>query len=128
MLGFHVAGYDLVAVAVEYYRLADMPGLIAIPLFTLAGYVLGESGAPKRLVRVSESLLGWLPGGLAIVALVTCAFFTAFTGASGVTITHWNDMSAVLRVRERVCLALAARAGPGTAGHPNRPGGAGRRV
>jgi C4-dicarboxylate transporter DctM subunit len=86
LLGFHVAGYDLVAVAVEYYRLADMPGLIAIPLFTLAGYVLGESGAPRRLVRLSESLLGWLPGGLAIVALVTCAFFTAFTGASGMTI------------------------------------------
>lgn len=86
LLGFHVAGYDLVAVAVEYYRLGDMPGLIAIPLFTLAGYVLGESGAPKRLVRLSESLLGWLPGGLAIVALVTCAFFTAFTGASGMTI------------------------------------------
>lgn len=86
LLGFHFAGYDLVAVAVEYYRLGDMPGLIAIPLFTLAGYVLGESGAPKRLVRLSEALLGWLPGGLAIVALVTCAFFTAFTGASGMTI------------------------------------------
>jgi C4-dicarboxylate transporter DctM subunit len=86
LLGFHAAGYDLIAVAVEYYRLGDMPGLIAIPLFTLAGYVLSESGAPKRLVRLSEALLGWLPGGLAIVALVTCAFFTAFTGASGMTI------------------------------------------
>ncbi len=86
LLGFHVAGYDLVAVVVDYYRLGDMPGLIAIPLFTLAGYVLGESDAPKRLVRLSEALLGWLPGGLAIVALVTCAFFTAFTGASGMTI------------------------------------------
>ncbi len=86
LLGFHAAGYDLIAVAVEYYRLGDMPGLIAIPLFTLAGYVLSECGAPKRLVRLSEALLGWLPGGLAIVALVTCAFFTAFTGASGMTI------------------------------------------
>jgi C4-dicarboxylate transporter DctM subunit len=86
LLGFHVAGYDLIAVAVEYYRLGDMPGLIAIPLFTLAGYVLSESDAPKRLVRLSDALLGWLPGGLAIVALVTCAFFTAFTGASGMTI------------------------------------------
>ena len=86
LLGFHLAGYDLMSVTVEYYRLGDMPGLIAIPLFTLAGYVLSESGAPKRLVRLSEALLGWLPGGLAIVALVTCAFFTAFTGASGMTI------------------------------------------
>lgn len=86
MLGFHLAGYDLMAVAVEIYRLGDMPGLIAIPLFALAGYLLGESGAPRRLVRLSNALLGWMPGGLAIVAIVACAFFTAFTGASGVTI------------------------------------------
>src|SRR5688572_28871492 len=86
LLGFHAAGYDLIAVAVEYYRLGDKPGLIAIPMFTLAGYLLGESGTPKRLVRLSMALLGWLPGGLAIVAIVACAFFTAFTGASGMTI------------------------------------------
>lgn len=86
LLGFHLAGYDLIGVAVEYYRLGDMPGLIAIPLFTLAGYLLGESGAPKRLVRLSDALLGGLPGGLAIVALLACAFLTAFTGASGMTI------------------------------------------
>ena len=86
LLGFHQAGYDLISVAVEYYRLGDKPGLIAIPMFTLAGYLLGESGTPKRLVRLSMALLGWLPGGLAIVAIVACAFFTAFTGASGMTI------------------------------------------
>jgi C4-dicarboxylate transporter DctM subunit len=86
LLGFHAAGYDLIAVAVEYYRLGDKPGLMAIPMFTLAGYLLGESGTPKRLVRLSMALLGWLPGGLAIVAIVACAFFTAFTGASGMTI------------------------------------------
>lgn len=86
LLGFQAAGYDLIAVAVEYYRLGDKPGLIAIPFFTLAGYLLGESGTPKRLVRLSLALLGWLPGGLAIVAIVACAFFTAFTGASGMTI------------------------------------------
>lgn len=86
LLGFHLAGYDLIVVTVEFYRLGDMPGLIAIPLFTLAGYLLGESRAPKRLVRLSDALLGWMPGGLAIVAIVACAFFTAFTGASGVTI------------------------------------------
>jgi tripartite ATP-independent transporter DctM subunit len=86
ILGFHAAGYDLISVAVEYYRLGDKPGLIAIPLFTLAGYLLGESGTPKRLVRLSMAFLGGLPGGLAIVAIVACAFFTAFTGASGMTI------------------------------------------
>ena len=86
LLGFHAAGQDGVAVAVEFYRLADMPALIAIPLFTLAGYLLAESQAPQRLVRISNALLGWLPGGLAIVAVIACAMFTAFTGATGVTI------------------------------------------
>ncbi len=86
LLGFHNAHEDLITVAVGYYQLGDKPGLIAIPLFTLAGYLLGESGTPQRLVRLSLSLLGWLPGGLAIVAIFACAFFTAFTGASGMTI------------------------------------------
>lgn len=86
LLGFHIAGQDGVAVAVEFYRLADMPALIAIPLFTLAGFLLAESRAPQRLVRMSNALLGWLPGGLAIVAVLACAMFTAFTGATGVTI------------------------------------------
>jgi tripartite ATP-independent transporter DctM subunit len=86
LLGFHAAGQDGVAVAVEFYRLADMPALIAIPLFTLAGFLLAESQAPQRLVRVTNALLGWLPGGLAIVAVLACAMFTAFTGATGVTI------------------------------------------
>lgn len=85
-IGFHGAGYDLTVVAVEFHRLANMPGLTAIPLFTLAGYLLAESRAPQRLLAVSDALLGWLPGGIAIVGLVACALFTAFTGASGVTI------------------------------------------
>lgn len=86
LLGFQRAGYDLIAVPVEMYRLGDMPGLIAIPLFTLAGYVMAEGSGPRRLVRLSNAIVGWLPGGLAVVAIVACAFFTAFTGASGVTI------------------------------------------
>ena len=86
LVGFHAADYDLAVVAVEFNRLASMPGLVAIPLFTLAGYVLSESQAPRRLLRVSDALLEWLPGGFAIVALVASALFTAFTGASGVTI------------------------------------------
>lgn len=86
LLSFHFLGIDTSAVIVEMYRLASAPTLIAIPLFTFAGYILAESKSPKRLVNLSNALFGWLPGGLAIVALVTCAFFTAFTGASGVTI------------------------------------------
>jgi hypothetical protein len=86
LLGFRREDVDLSVVAIEIYRLAEMPALVAIPLFTFAGYVLGESRAPDRLVRLTHVLLGGLPGGLAVVSLVTCALFTAFTGASGVTI------------------------------------------
>ncbi|HET7844486.1 MAG TPA: TRAP transporter large permease subunit, partial [Xanthomonadales bacterium] len=86
MLGLHAADYDLAIVAAEFFRITEMPVLIAIPLFTIAGYLLGESKAPQRLVRVTDALFGWMPGGLAIVAIVSCALFTAFTGATGVTI------------------------------------------
>ena len=86
LLGFHAAEVDLSVAAIEFYRLAEMPTLLAIPLFTFAGYLLSESSAPVRLVALTRALLGWLPGGLALVALAACAFFTAFTGASGVTI------------------------------------------
>ncbi|MBC6941357.1 MAG: TRAP transporter large permease [Xanthomonadales bacterium] len=115
LLGFHAAGQEGVAVAVEFYRLADMPALIAIPLFTLAGYLLAESRAPQRLVRLSNALLGWLPGGLAVVAVLACAMFTAFTGATGVTIVALGAVlyPALLQQNygERFSLGLLTSAG-----------------
>ena len=81
MLGYLRSDIDLSAIAIEIFGIAEMPILLAIPLFTFAGYVLSESKAPDRLVRVTNALLGWMPGGLAIVAIVACSFFTAFTGA-----------------------------------------------
>ena len=70
----------------ELFRVADFPALIAIPLFTFAGFLLAESQAPRRIMGFVEALCGWLPSGLAVVALAATAVFTAFTGASGVTI------------------------------------------
>ncbi len=84
--GFYYLDVDLSVIAIELYRIADTPVLLALPLFTFAGYLLGESRTSQRLVRLTQAFLGWMPGGLAIVAFVACAFFTAFTGASGVTI------------------------------------------
>lgn len=86
MLGFYSEDIDLSVISIEVYRLAEMPVLLAIPLFTFAGYLLGESQASTRLVNLTNSLLGWMPGGLAIVTIFACAMFTAFTGASGITI------------------------------------------
>jgi len=86
MVGFYSEQIDLSVISIEIFRLAEMPVLLAIPLFTFAGYLLGESQASQRLVTLTRALLGWLPGGLAIVSIIACALFTAFTGASGVTI------------------------------------------
>jgi C4-dicarboxylate transporter DctM subunit len=86
LLSFYLLGVDLSIVIIEMYRLAANPLLIALLFFAFAGYVLTESGAGKRLVRLSTAVFGCLPGGLAVVSLLSCAFFTALTGASGITI------------------------------------------
>ncbi len=86
LLGFHATDVDLAVLTIELYRLTNTPLLIALPFFTLAGYLLAEGNTSHRLVRVSQAVIGWLPSGLAIIAFITCALFTAFTGASGVTI------------------------------------------
>jgi tripartite ATP-independent transporter DctM subunit len=76
----------IAAISVSHYSLVTNPALPSVPLFTLAGFLLAESGAPRRLVRVFYGVFGSLPGGSAIVTVAACAFFTSFTGASGVTI------------------------------------------
>lgn len=86
LVSFYLLGVDLSVVIIEMYRLAANPMLIALVLFAFAGYVLAESGASHRLVRLSSAVFGRMSGGLAIVTLIVCALFTALTGASGVTI------------------------------------------
>ena len=86
LISFHSIDIDLSVVIIEMSRLSDTPLLLSLPLFIFAGTLLAESGTPQRLLRLSQVLLGWMPGGLAVVSLLVCAVFTAFTGASGVTI------------------------------------------
>lgn len=100
LTAFYFSGIELSAVAVEIYRLASAPTILTIPLFTFAGYVLAESKAPVRLLRLSQALLGWLPGGVAIVCLFVSAFFTAFTGASGVTIIALGGLLYPILIQE----------------------------
>ena len=80
LIGFYTLGIDLSVIAIEIYRLADTPLLVALPLFTFTGYLMAKSRTSERLVRLTREFLGWMPGGLAIVSLVACAVFTAFTG------------------------------------------------
>jgi len=86
LLSLYSDGIDSSALIIELYKLAHTPSLPALPLFALAGYILAASKAPQRLVRFSNALLGWLPGGLAVIALLVSAVFTALTGATGLTI------------------------------------------
>ncbi|HSD51315.1 MAG TPA: TRAP transporter large permease subunit, partial [Candidatus Methylomirabilis sp.] len=83
---FLADGVQVASIPVETYRIMVSPLIPTIPLFTLAGYLLAEGGASRRLVRLFRALFGWMPGGLAIAATLVCGFFTTFTGASGVTI------------------------------------------
>jgi len=105
----------IAAVPAETYRLAVSPTLAAIPLFTLAGYLLAEGHASSRLLRVFRALLGWMPGGTAVVVAVVCAFFTAFTGGSGVTILALGALLLKAlseeRYRERFSLGLITGCG-----------------
>ena len=76
----------IASIVLDHYRLVVNPMLPTIPLFTLAGYILAEGGAPKRLVNVFQQGFGFFRGGIGIATIVACAFFTSLTGASGVTI------------------------------------------
>lgn len=109
------AELDPAVLIIELTRLAASPNLTAIPLFTFAGIVLAAGGAPQRLIRLFNALIGWLPGGLAAVALCACAFFTAFSGASGVTILALGGllfpMLCSVGYRERFSLGLLTSSG-----------------
>ncbi|WP_376693393.1 TRAP transporter large permease [Wenzhouxiangella sp. EGI_FJ10409] len=90
--GYWRAGLDPVLASMEFVRIGELPVLVALPLFTFAGVLLAHSGAPQRLVELTRSALGWMPGGFAILALVLCSLMTAFTGASGITVVALGSL------------------------------------
>jgi C4-dicarboxylate transporter, DctM subunit len=100
LFGYFLAEEFLSGIFIEVYQIATNPVLMAIPLFTFAGYMMAESNTPKRLINLSRAIIGWIPGGLSIVAIVTCALFTAFTGASGVTIVAMGGLLLPILIKE----------------------------
>lgn len=115
MVAFGAAEIDPSAIFPDLYRIASQPILVAIPLFTFAGFIMAESGLPRRVIRLSHAALSWLPGGLALMSLVACALFTAFTGASGITIIALGGLLYPLLVKdgypERYSLGLMTTSG-----------------
>jgi C4-dicarboxylate transporter DctM subunit len=112
---FWWVGEPIAAIPVSHYSLVTNPSIPALPLFTLAGYLLAESGAPRRLVRVFDAFFGGLRGGPAVVTVIVCSFFTSFTGASGVTILALGGLLMPIlvnaRYSERDALGLVTGAG-----------------
>ena len=112
---FWSVGEPIAALPVSHYSLVTNPSIPSLPLFTLAGYLLAESRAPARLVRVFNALFGRFRGGPAIVTVVVCSFFTSFTGASGVTILALGGLLMPIlvnaRYSERDALGLVTGAG-----------------
>jgi len=120
------SGVPVASVAVNHYGLAANPSLPAIPLFTLAGYLLAEGAAPRRLIEVFDALFGRLPGGTAIAIVLACTFFTSFTGASGVTVLALGGLAMPLLLAtgyaQKPALGLVTAAGlPGTLLMPALP-------
>jgi tripartite ATP-independent transporter DctM subunit len=100
-ISFYNADIDSAAIFVELYRVASTPTLIAIPLFTLAGFILANGKTPERLTKLSQVFLGGIRGGVPLAVLVACAFFTSFTGASGVTIIALGGLLYPLMLKEK---------------------------
>lgn len=115
MLAYRAIDIDIAIMIGELTRLISMPMLQALPMFALAGYLLAGSRASERLLRLTRAAFGWMPGGLAMVTIVTCTFLTAFTGASGVTIVALGGLllPALLRdgYREKAALGLVTSGG-----------------
>jgi C4-dicarboxylate transporter DctM subunit len=100
LVAFVIADINVSIVAQEIYKIAAQPTIVTIPLFTFAGYLIAESKSPERLMRLAQTGLGWIPGGISIVTLIVCAFFTAFTGASGVTIIALGGVIYPILIKE----------------------------
>jgi tripartite ATP-independent transporter DctM subunit len=115
LLLFFAENVPVAAMTVETYRIAVSPLIPTIPLFTLTGYLLAEGGASHRLIRLFRALFGWMPGGLAIVTTLVCAFFTTFTGGSGVTILALGGLLLPILLKsgygERFSLGLVTATG-----------------
>lgn len=114
-LGFLAQGTELSVLHIDIYQLASTVVLMALPLFTFVGYVLGAAKTADRLIRLSQAAFGWMPGGFAFVALTACAGFTALTGGSGVTIVALGALllPALQKVgyNEKFSLGLVTSAG-----------------
>ncbi|MQX54551.1 TRAP transporter large permease [Alcanivorax sediminis] len=114
-LGFYTLDIEMAVLHIDIYQLSNSVVLMALPLFTFAGFLLSESKTADRMLRLSQAAFGWMPGGMAFVSLIACAFFTALTGGSGVTIVALGALLLPALVKgnypERFSLGLVTSSG-----------------
>ncbi len=115
LLLFFADGVPAGAIMAETYRMVVSPAVATIPLFTLTGYLLAEGRTTERMVRLFRAWFGWMPGGLAVISVLVCAFFSSFTGVSGVTILALGGLLLPVLVRngypERFSVGLLTATG-----------------
>lgn len=93
---FYGSGGYVDIIPLETYRILSDRSIAAIPLFTIAGYILAQSSAGKRFVEMFKALFGWFRGGTVIAAVIVATFFSTFTGVSGVTILALGPLLSVV--------------------------------
>jgi len=64
----------------------DNFAVMAVPFFILSGVLLTEGGVATRIIRFAIALVGWMRGGLAMAAILSCTFFAAVSGSSPATV------------------------------------------
>jgi tripartite ATP-independent transporter DctM subunit len=115
LIMLQASGREPETAVIQIFSALTDADIIAIPLFTLTGFFLSESKAGERLVRTFKIFFGWLPGGIIIAAVIICAFFTSFTGASGVTILALGGILLIIlnenNYSERFSIGLLTSAG-----------------
>ncbi len=85
-IAFSQGGGYVEVTALEAYNILTDKSIAAIPLFTIAGYILAHGSAGERLVDIFKTGFGWFRGGAVVASVIVATFFTTFTGVSGVTI------------------------------------------
>ena len=95
-IAFSQAGGYVDVIPLETYRILTDNSVAAIPLFTIAGYLLSKGSAGKRFIELFNALFGWFRGGTVVASVLVMTFFSTFTGVSGVTILALGSLLTII--------------------------------
>lgn len=112
---FFMTDIPVIIVAQQALAGTDAFTLMAVPYFIVAGSLMQAAGISTRIVNLARSLVGWMPGGLAVVTIIASMFFAAMTGAGAATTAAVGGMMIPAMVKDgydrNYATALQASAG-----------------